>query len=192
MKHSPFTAAISAPRLLCLSRPARWLLPLAVCAGASLGTLAAHYLPQGLPSRVLSLADAVSVESVGYFRLLWIYSFPCLLAVVLSATLFGFILLPWIFLFRGFLLSFSVATLLSGGASAAAACWIIGVPALFSLSSLFLLGEEAFCSSLDIYRTCRGYPHVRFSLISVDRLLLAALLITAAAFVRQFLIPLIL
>ena len=192
MKHSAFTAAISAPRIFRLSSAGRWILPLSMCLGASLGTFAAHYLPHGVPPQILSLADGISVESVGYFRLLWIYSLPCLLAVILSAALFGFILLPWIFLFRGFLLSFSVAALLSGGISAACACWIIGVPALFSLSSLFLLGEEAFCSSLDIYRTCRGYPHVHFSLISVDRLLLAALLITAAAFVRQFLVPLIL
>ena len=164
MKHSPFTAAISAPRLLCLSRPARWLLPLAVCAGASLGTLAAHYLPQGLPSRVLSLADAVSVESVGYFRLLWIYSFPCLLAVALSATLFGFILLPWIFLFRGFLLSFSVAALLSGGASAAAACWIIGVPALFLFLLCFCLVRKRFAPPLTYTEPAAGIRTFAFHL----------------------------
>ena len=59
-------------------------------------------------------------------------------------------------------------------------------------TALFLLGEEAFCSSLDIYRTCRGYPTVRFSFVSADRLLIAALLVSAAAFVRQLLIPLLL
>ena len=96
------------------------------------------------------------------------------------------------FFFRGFLLSYSVSVLLAGGVPAARACLIVGLPALFSLTALFLLGEEAFCSSLDIYRTCRGYPTVRFSFVSADRLLIAALLVSAAAFVRQLLIPLLL
>ena len=117
---------------------------------------------------------------------------PRALSVFLSAVLFGFLLLPILFLFRGFLLSYSVSVLLAGGVPAGRACLIVGIPALFSLTALFLLGEEAFCSSLDIYRTCRGYPTVRFSFVSADRLLIAALLVSAAAFVRQLLIPLLL
>ena len=90
------------------------------------------------------------------------------------------------------MIALCLAALLACGVSAGKACLIIGIPALFSLSALFLLGEEAFCSSLDIYRTCRGYPRVRFSFVSADRLLTAALLLSAAAFVRQLLIPLLL
>ena len=180
MNVSPDDAAISAPRILRLARPARRVLPLAMLFGASLGTLAG------------SLADAALSGSAGYLRLLWTYSAPCFIAVFLSAVLFGFLLLPILFLFRGFLLSYSVSVLLTGGVPAGRACLIVGLPALFSLTALFLLGEEAFCSSLDIYRTCRGYPAVRFSFVSADRLLIAALLVSAAAFVRQLLIPLLL
>ena len=183
MNVSPDDAAISAPRILRLARPARRVLPLAMLFGASLGTV---------PESVASLADASLSGSAGYLRLLWTYSAPCFIAVFLSAVLFGFLLLPILFLFRGFLLSYSVSVLLAGGVPAARACLIVGLPALFSLTALFLLGEEAFCSSLDIYRTCRGYPTVRFSFVSTDRLLIAALLVSAAAFVRQLLIPLLL
>lgn len=191
MNDSPVDAATSAPLIFRFSRPARWILPLAICLGAVVGTLAFFFSPHPIPRRVASLADAAFSNSTGYFRLLWTYSAPCLIAVFLSAVLFGFILLPILFLFRGFLLSYSAAVLLAGGFSAGKACLIIGIPAFFSLSALFLLGEEAFCSSLDIYRTCRGYPRIRFSFVSTDRLLIAALLLSAAAFVRQLLIPLL-
>ena len=185
-------AAASAPLIFRFSRPARRILPLAVCLGALLGTLAVFFFSRPMPDGIASLADAALSDSAGYLRLLWTYSAPCFIAVFLSAVLFGFLLLPILFLFRGFLLSYSVSVLLAGGISAMKACLIIGIPALFSLSALFLLGEEAFCSSLDIYRTCRGYPRVRFSFVSADRLLIAALLLSAAAFVRQLLIPLLL
>ena len=189
MNVSPDDAAISAPRILRLARPARRVLPLAMLFGASLGTLAGSRIFPPVPE---SVADASLSGSAGYLRLLWTYSAPCFIAVFLSAVLFGFLLLPILFLFRGFLLSYSVSVLLAGGVPAARACLIVGLPALFSLTALFLLGEEAFCSSLDIYRTCRGYPTVRFSFVSADRLLIAALLVSAAAFVRQLLIPLLL
>ena len=192
MNVSPDDAAISAPRILRLAQPARRVLPLAMLFGASLGTLAGSRIFPPVPESVASLADASLSGSAGYLRLLWTYSAPCFIAVFLSAVLFGFLLLPILFLFRGFLLSYSVSVLLAGGVPAGMACLIVGLPALFSLTALFLLGEEAFCSSLDIYRTCRGYPTVRFSFASADRLLIAALLVFAAAFVRQLLIPLLL
>ena len=176
MNISPDDAAISAPRILRLARPACRVLPLAMLFGASLGTLAGSRIFPPVPESVASLANAAT----------------CFIAVFLSAVLFGFLLLPILFLFRGFLLSYSVSVLLAGGVPAGRACLIVGLPALFSLTALFLLGEEAFCSSLDIYRTCRGYPTVRFSFVSADRLLIAALLVSAAAFVRQLLIPLLL
>lgn len=192
MSDSVVDAAASAPLIFRFSKPARRILPLAFCLGASLGTLAVPFFPHSMPDGIASLTDAALSDSAGYLRLLWTYSAPCFLAVFLSAVLFGFLLLPVLFLFRGFLLSYSVSLLLAGGLPAGKACLIIGIPALFSLSALFLLGEEAFCSSLDIYRTCRGYPRVRFSFVSADRLLTAALLLSAAAFVRQLLIPLLL
>ena len=192
MNVSPDDAAISAPRILRLARPARRVLPLAILFGAALGTLAGTRFAPRLPEIAVSLADVSLSDSTGYFRILWTYSAPCFIAVFLSAVLFGFLLLPILFLFRGFLLSYSVSMLLMGGVPAERACLIVGLPALFSLTALFLLGEEAFCSSLDIYRTCRGYPAVRFSFVSADRLLIAALLVSAAAFVRQLLIPLLL
>lgn len=185
-------AADTAPLIFHFSRPVRCILPLAVCFGAAMGSFAVSFFPHPMLDGISSLADAALSDSAGYLRLLWTYSAPCFIAVFLSAVLFGFLLLPILFLFRGFLLSYSVSVLLAGGISAVKACLIIGIPALFSLSALFLLGEEAFCSSLDIYRTCRGYPRVRFSFVSADRVLIAALLLSAAALVRQLLIPLLL
>lgn len=175
-------------------RSVRWsrrILVFSFCAGASIGTFAVFGFSRFLPERVFSLADAASLEPIGYFPLLWTYSVPCLIAVFLSAVLFGFVLLPILFLFRGFLLSYSASLLLRSGTGTGSVCLLLGLPALFSLSALFLLGEEAFCSSLDIYRTYRGYPRIRIPFISADRLLTASLLISAAAFVRRFLIPLL-
>ncbi len=185
-------AAVSAPLIFRFSKPAHRILPLAICFGAALGTLAVSFFPHLVPDGLASLADAALSDSTGYLRLLWTYSAPCLITVFLSAVLFGFLLIPILFLFRGFLLSYSISALLTSGVPAGKACLIIGIPALFSLSALFLLGEEAFCSSLDIYRTCRGNPRIRFSFASADRLLIAALLLSASAFVRQLLVPLLL
>lgn len=192
MNNSVVDAADSAPLIFRFSKAARRILSLSVCLGAVFGTLAVFLFSFPIPEGIAALADAALFDSTGYFRILWTYSAPCIIAVFLSAVLFGFLLLPILFLFRGFLLSYSVSALLMSGISAGKACLIIGIPALFSLFALFLLGEEAFCSSLDIYRTCRGYPRVRFSFISADRLLIAALLLSAAALARQLLIPLLL
>ena len=105
MNVSPDDAAISAPRILRLARPARRVLPLAMLFGASLGTLAGSRIFPPVPESIASLADASLSGSAGYLRLLWTYSAPCFIAVFLSAVLFGFLLLPILFLFRGFLLS---------------------------------------------------------------------------------------
>ena len=192
MNNSVVDAADSAPLIFRISKAARRILSLSVCLGAVFGTLAVFLFSFPIPEGIAALADAALFDSTGYLRILWTYSAPCIIAVFLSALLFGFLLLPILFLFRGFLLSYSVSALLMSGISAGKACLIIGIPALFSLFALFLLGEEAFCSSLDIYRTCRGYPRARFSFISADRLLIAALLLSAAALARQLLIPLLL
>lgn len=192
MNNSVVDAADSAPLIFRISKAARRILSLSVCLGAVFGTLAVFLFSFPIPEGIAALADAALFDSTGYFRILWTYSAPCIIAVFLSAVLFGFLLLPILFLFRGFLLSYSVSVLLAGGVPTGRACLIVGLPALFSLTALFLLGEEAFCSSLDIYRTCRGYPRVRFSFISADRLLIAALLLSAAALARQLLIPLLL
>ena len=192
MNNSVVDAADSAPLIFRISKAARRILSLSVCLGAVFGTLAVFLFSFPIPEGIAALADAALFDSTGYFRILWTYSAPCIIAVFLSAVLFGFLLLPILFLFRGFLLSYSVSALLMSGISAGKACLIIGIPALFSLCALFLLGEEAFGSSFDRYRTCRGYPRVRFSFISADRLLIAALLLSAAALARQLLIPLLL
>ena len=192
MNNSVVDAADSAPLIFRISKAARRILSLSVCLGAVFGTLAVFLFSFPIPEGIAALADASLFDSTGYLRILWTYSAPCIIAVFLSAVLFGFLLLPILFLFRGFLLSYSVSALLMSGISAGKACLIIGIPALFSLFALVLLGEEAFCSSLDIYQTCRGYPRVRFSFISADRLLIAALLLSAAALARQLLIPLLL
>ena len=192
MNNSVVDAADSAPLIFRISKAARRILSLSVCLGAVFGTLAVFLFSFPIPEGIAALADASLFDSTGYLRILWTYSAPCIIAVFLSAVLFGFLLLPILFLFRGFLLTYSVSALLMSGISAGKACLIIGIPALFSLFALVLLGEEAFCSSLDIYQTCRGYPRVRFSFISADRLLIAALLLSAAALARQLLIPLLL
>ena len=116
MNVSPDNAAISAPRILRLARPARRVLPLAMLFGASLGTLAGSRISRRFrsPSRRLPtpLFRARPDTPPGS---LWTYSAPCFIAVFLSAVLFGFLLLPILFLFRGFLLSYSVSVLLAGG-----------------------------------------------------------------------------
>lgn len=121
-----------------LRGPARRVLPLAMLFGASLGTLAGSRIFPPVPESVASLADASLSGSAGYLRLLWTYSAPCFIAVFLSAVLFGFLLLPILFLFRGFLLSYSVSVLLAGGVPAGRACLIVGAPgSLFSYGFVF-------------------------------------------------------
>lgn len=168
-----------------------WLLPLSLCLGAALGTCFGYRPAQILPDQILLLAGE-NIGTEAFFRVFCLYAAPCLTVGLLSATLFGFFLIPLLFFLRGFLFSFSMASMILSGVSAAKACLTAGAPAFFSFFALFLLGEEAFCSSLDIFRTCRGYPRIRFSLVSADRFLLAVLCNLAAAAVRIFLIPLLL
>lgn len=168
-----------------------WLLPFSLCLGAMLGTYVGYHSAQILPEQIRLLTGASS-GTEHLLRVFCLYAAPCLAAGLLSAALFGFLLIPLLFFSRGFLFSLSVAPIMLGGVSAGTACLTVGAPAFFSFFALFLLGEEAFRSSLDIYRTCRGYPRIRFSLISADRFLLAVLCNLAAAVVRVFLIPLLL
>ena len=184
------TVAAASPRMLRFHL-LPWLLPLSLCLGAVLGTYAGYHSAQILPEQIRLMAgDNIGAEA--FFRVFCLYAAPCLAAGLLSATLFGFFLIPLLFFSRGFLFSLSMASMMLGGVSAETACLTAGAPAFFSFFALFLLGEEAFRSSLDIFRTCRGYPRIRFSLVSADRFLLAVLCNLAAAAVRIFLIPLLL
>ena len=167
-----------------------WLLPLSLCIGAVLGTCFA-YRPVWIQPEKIQFFAGENIERASLLRVFCLYAAPCFAVGLLSAALFGFLMIPFLFFVRGFLFSFSAASVMLSGVSAGTACLIVGAPALFSFFALFLLGEEAFCSSLDIYRTCRGYPRIRFSLISADRFLLAALFNLAAAAVRVYLIPLL-
>ena len=192
MKEELTPALPSPPRFFSLSAWTRWLLPLCVCAGAAFGTLWGGRCPLLPVERTAELAAGNTRGLENYFWCLWCYAWPCLLAVFLSTTLLGVFLLPALFLLRGFLIAGSVAVLLRCGYSAETACLAVGIPAVFSLTSFFLLGEESFCSAYSIYRTCLDRSRIRYSFVGFDRLLISVLLLSAAALARQFLIPWIL
>ena len=125
-----------------------------------------------------------------FLWLFWAGSWLDLVVVFLGSSLIGFLFLPLVFAVRGFLVSRGVSLLIGSGITPLLAGGLIGLPALFSMTALFFIAEEAFDASLSLYRLGKGLP-VRFRFVSSERLICSAWLLFASAAVRQFLIPLL-
>ena len=160
-------------------------------AGSTVGTFVALRSGGGFFELCRLSSDEHSF--INYLLGLWTLSWPSLLAVFLASSVVGFLLLPCLFLLRGYMISASVGALLASAAcSWYRAALIVGLPSLFSTAALFLLCDEAFSSSYVLYRTCMGTPRLRYSFLSADRVAVSAVLLTTAAVIQQFLIPLFL
>jgi len=166
----------------------RWILCVFFCVGAVLGTVFGRFSSTGDLFRPLFWTPAGAAD---FLWLMWCFSWPCLIAVFLSSSFAGHWLMAVLFAVRGFLLSSAVAVLLKCGFGLPAAWGRIGLPALFSLAALFLIGEKAFDSSLALCRLCSGRTGAVYRFIPAERLVAAAALLFMAAASRQFLIPLL-
>jgi len=155
-----------------------------------LGALAGTAAAIRFPAKDFSFSPAVFSGSADFLWLFWAGSWLDLVVVFLGSSLIGFLLLPVVFLVRGFLVSRGVSLLIGSGISPLLAGGLIGLPALFSLTALFFIAEEAFDASLSLYRLGKGLP-TRYQFISPERLICSAWLLFASAAVRQFLIPLL-
>lgn len=97
----------------------------------------------------LTLAREDGVVSPSLLPLLWeVLRWP-LLAIVLGFTALGVVGLPVLFSVRGFLLSFAAASFsrMFGGPGSLIAAVVFGVPCLFSIPALFILGVQGFVIS---------------------------------------------
>ena len=170
-----------------------WLLVFFFLAGVLAGALPGRDFP--LFPDVPALMDSAGSSGVvpGYLLNLLSVSWPSLCALFLAGSAVGFLLIPLLFALRGCMISTSICVLLSGGVFGfGQILFLVGLPAFFSAGAMFLLGEDALSSSFALYRICVGFPRGRYTFVSSDRLVFAAVLLTTAALIRQFVIPLLL
>lgn len=168
-----------------------WFLVFCFLAGTLIGSLVKTFHPMQMD--VFSITESMEPGAFGYLRNLFTVSWPSLFVLFFASSAVGFLLIPPLFVLRGYMMSASACVLLTSDAMGLLPMiLILGVPALFSTAALFLLGEDAFSSSFSLYRICAGFPRGRYSFVSSGRLMLAAVLLTTAAVTQQLMIPLLL
>lgn len=161
-------------------------LSLFFCLGSALGVLVAWRFPALSFSRL-----GVIPADVSFFRILWRYSWPCLLVLFLASSYAGSFFLSAVFFGRGFLLSACCFLFCLSGAGLPSLLHDIGLCAAFSVPALFLLGEKALGSSRRLFSMCSGAflsGGLRFPFV---RIFVSVLLLILAAASRRLLIPLL-
>lgn len=138
----------------------------------------------------VSIVPMVFSGAADLLWLFWVNSWTDLVVVFLGSSIVGFLLLPLVFVCRGLLVTSLFSVFLYNGFSPFLAGMAVGLPAFFSLTALFFIAEEAFVSSLSLYRLGRG-ASVRFRFISSERLIVSAALLFLSAAAWQFLLPLL-
>lgn len=111
-------------------------------------------------------------------------------AIFLATTFLGYILLPILSFFRGYLLSFTAATIIAGyqNSGVVMALTVIGIPALLTVPCYFVLASECFLYSRSQLMMVRNTPCAyksRLCLYSALCLVLTA----AAALLEVYLLP---
>ena len=168
MNVSPDDAAISAPRIFVASRPACCVLPLAMLFGASLVTLADHHISlAGSGCCSASLADASlrarpdTSGSSGHIPRR--VSSRCFFPLFYSAFCFS----RSFFFFGGSFFPIACRCCLQAASPREEPVSSEGSQLSFLLRLRFCLARRR-SAPLGRYRTCRGYPTVRFSFVSAD------------------------
>ena len=163
------------------NRPFRlWILWLFFLLGVGSGIL---YSPDISVSSGFMLGGAFGAGStVGCFALAIVFlALPCFAVIMSAFSLLGFLFLPCIFFLRGFVFCFAFYFLLRSGFDLRHTVLFLGLPAFFSIPSLFFLGESTFDTlSGVVFRTGR----LSLSDDFIARATISAVLIAAAFFVR--------
>ncbi len=149
------------------------LLSLFFCVGSILGTTVAQRFPSAFSVRF----PFVTTDS-SFLRILWRYSWPCLLLLFLASSYAGSFFLTAVFFIRGFLFSACVYFLLLSGAVFSSVFLEIGLAALLTVPAFFLLGEGAFGSARRLFRLCSGEAPEEGVRFPVVRLCVSVLLLT--------------
>lgn len=109
------------------------------------------------------------------------YLIPLFSSVFLSASVFGFFLIPFLFFLRGFSLFFTAYTFRLVGYSAWAIFFLLGISGFFSLLLLFILSEKGFAFSSCLFRSCYGRYYFSF----FDRFILLTIFLILAFYSWQ-------
>ena len=173
-----------------ISRRIIWLLCSFFALGRVLGTLFFRSLPLSA-----SIRDLIAVSGgYGATGFLWAWclaAWPCFVFLFFATSFLGCFLLPTIFFLRGFLLSGSVMLLSRSAFSPGVSFLLLGLPAFFSLSALFLVGEDSFFSSLCLLDSCREKRTAPYTFVSSRRLLSSFVFLLLSAAARELLLPLV-
>lgn len=132
-------------------RSRRYILAAFFGLGLILGCLLASWMDEGTNKQLaeylngfLTVLEQGKMENPGFQEAAWeVFRWP-LAAWLVGFTAFRVIAIPVLFCGRGFLLSYSVSVMIRilGWKGLAVSSAIFGIPALFSVTALFLCGEE--------------------------------------------------
>ena len=142
--------------------------------GFSIGCLIGSLIGPGLTydSWLSDFLGLSKLQNMGVAAAFFHFSRFHLVAFLLGSSFFGIVLIPALSCIRGYVLSFTAASIISAypqnGLIMAAV--ILGIPALISLPCYFLLSIEGFRSAARIFHLVRGNSSPR-----KDRLLTCSL-----------------
>lgn len=127
----------------------------------------------------------------GFLSLLWTTARFHLLLLALATSFLGFLVVPFVVAFRGYLISCSVASIVATGAhgSFLLSVLTVGIPALFYIPCFFVLAVDALVSSQQLALARFGPPGSRGQGdISLHLIFSLVLVLLSAAF-EQLLLP---
>ena len=163
--------------------PITVLLLLLFLAGAILGTVvsAGNTLPPW---------EGCSAEDRG-FMLIWRAAQYFLLCGIFACTGLGIVLIPGLFVVRGFVLSVTAAMLLrSGGTHPELSTWVIcGIPAFVQLPGLLAAGQAGLFHSFELCRRNLGRKRPNYKVNYRQALLFACISCLLTALSRGYLVP---
>jgi hypothetical protein len=167
------------------------LLLLAICfiTGAAIGSAVGWMSPsEDVAGTLRSLSDTER-GIAGFLGSFWACSKYSLAALFFAGSVFGVFVLPLLAAFRGYLLSCTVASMVSYGCGWLFTAAVVGIPALFALPCFFMLSDDAVFYSKHLLSLCSDGADHRKPPPFALHCLLSALLLVLAALAQQLLIP---
>jgi len=135
-----------------------------------------------------SFPDAVDRNLAGFLSVFWSCAKYSLFAALLAGTVYGLFAIPLLCALRGYLLSCTVASFAASGRIFA--LLFIGLPALFTVPCLFLVGADAMLCSRRLFQVgASGCIPPRLDIPLPLHLAFSAGLLVIATLVQLLLVP---
>ena len=135
-----------------------YLLALFFLLGSVFGALVGAFSDaEGIP-RMIQRYVHPEASGISFIGVLWNTSWYHLLAIFLGSSVFGFALLPALSALRGYLMTVTVASIITSipGSGILLTLVYLGFPAMLSIPCFFVLSTDAFAASRRLYVTVSG------------------------------------